>query len=229
MDVSTLSPKTDRSPARATASYSDLPPAPVFVASLSPKPNPVRRLVVLVPSADLDEVELARRIWELASAARLGVFFLALCRNESEEPRMRRRLTTLLALTRDDRIAIETRLSIGANWRREVERVLQEDDVVVCLAGHTVGWKQQPVRQALNELPAAIWVLNDLDVSIPAAPNQSLNTLLFWSASLTTILVFLWLQIDILGISEHWAQNTLLFLSIPSEVGLLWLWNWLLV
>src|SRR5689334_2075533 len=73
------------------------------------KPLPsAQRLVVLVPNVEVDEVELAYRIWSLASPRRLEVLFLSLVGEAREEAQARRRLARLAAITRDQGTRIET-------------------------------------------------------------------------------------------------------------------------
>jgi hypothetical protein len=184
-------------------------------------------LVVLVPGLELDEVELARRVWEFASTPHLAVLFLALCEDEQGEMRIRRRLATLTALTRDDRIVIETHLDYGRNWMRKVKDVLQEGDIVICYANQTVDRGQKLLHELLAEMGVAVWPIKGLDVTSLQARRKPLKELLFWPGSVAIIAACLWLQIQILTISEIWAQNTLLYLSIPFELGLLWFWNYI--
>jgi hypothetical protein len=225
MAVSTLDSKHKLRTQLQVASLPDLQPAPVSLPTLPPSLKPVRRLVVLVPNLEMDEVEMARRIWEMASSPHLAVLFLALCNDALDEPRMRRRLATLAALTRDDRIAIETHLEPGHNWTRKVQGFLREDDMVVCLANHTLGRTRKLLSQALTDLGMSVWTLKGLDMNSIQVRHKPLGEFLFWVVSMTIIAGFLWLQVRVLNISEDSAQNTLLYLSVPIEIGFLWIWN----
>jgi hypothetical protein len=225
MAVSTLDSKPKLRTQLQAASLSDLQPASISVLTLTPTLKPARRLVVLVPNLEMDEVEMARRIWEMASPPHLAVLFLALCNDALDEPRIRRRLATLAALTRDNRIAIETRLESGRNWTRKVKDFLREDDIVVCHSNHTVGWTHKLLSQALTELGASVWTLKGLDMNTVQVRRKPFAEFLFWAVSLAIIAGFLWLQIRILNITENWAQNILLYLSVPIEIGLLWIWH----
>src|SRR5574337_473172 len=53
-----------------------------------------RRLIVLVPNWDVDEVEIARQVWELAVPLGLAIVFFGLCKDITEELSMQRRLAT---------------------------------------------------------------------------------------------------------------------------------------
>jgi hypothetical protein len=225
MAVSILDSKPRLQTQPQAASLPDLRPASVSVPTLAPAPKPVRRLVVLVPNLEMDEVEMARRIWELASPPHLAVLFLALCTDAVDEPRIRRRLATLAALTRDERIAIETRLEFGRNWIAKLKAILRDDDIVICYADHTVGWNHKPLSHVLDEKGASVWTLKGLEMTTAQVHRKPFAEFVFWFVSLAIIAVFLWLQIRILTISEGWAQNTLLYLSVPIEIGLLWVWN----
>jgi len=225
MSTSTLrsASQTDLRP--HSASLSDLAPDSVSVVTLSPVPVPARRLVVLVPSADVDEVELARRVWELAAPHHLAVLFLALCEREQDEPRLRRCLATLSALTRDDRIAIETHLDYSRNWTRKLRFIVQAGDIIICQAEHESGIQHQPVGQSVAKLGFPIWILKGLSMNITRPRHNFWKEILFWAVSIGVITGFLFLQVRILSISEHWAQNILLYLSIPAEFVLLGIWH----
>jgi hypothetical protein len=145
--------------------------------------------------------------------------------NLPHELRVRRRLAMLAALTRDDRIAIETRLEFGRNWMRKVNAVLRDDDIVVCYASQTVGLNHKPLSQALTAEGASVWTLKGLEMNTTQVRRKPFAEIIFWFVSLAIIAGFLWLQIRILNISEDWAQNTLLYLSVPIEIGLLWIWH----
>ncbi|MEW5940186.1 MAG: hypothetical protein AB1750_11015 [Chloroflexota bacterium] len=228
MAVSTLSSRPEAPTSPQAASLPDPQPASVSVLALNPGLTPVRRLVVLTPTVEMDETELARRVWELASPPQLAVLYLALCEDSRDESRLRRRLATLAALTRDKRIAMETRFVFGRNWTRKVRSVLQEGDVILCQGEHAVGWRRWPIAQVVEKFGVPVWILKGLDMTTPQTHRNPFKEFAFWSVSLAILAGFLWFQTRLLGVSERWAQNALLYLSIPLEIGLLWVWHRLL-
>ena len=188
-----------------------------------------RRLIVLIPDQDIDEVELARRIWTLASPRGLAVVFLGLCRAAAEEPRMRRRLVTLAAVTRDKQVKVETRLEFDADWLRRVNAVWRTGDIVVCHAEQATrvwGIGRRPLSQALaSSLKAPVYVLSGFCSEGPAPASGLAASLISWAVPLAIIVAFFWLQVQIDQLSEDWAQTTLLYLSVLVEIGLIWMWH----
>ena len=183
----------------------------------------IRRLVILVPNADIDEVKIAREIWETAAPARLAVLFIGLCGDIVEEPHLRRKLAMLAALTRDDRISVETRLEFGRNWLRSLKPISKTGDVVICFAEQQIGLWRKPLSEALEKTGVPVWTLSG---SYPMKNTFSLRpfaSILFWGFSIVVLTFFFWLQAQTLRLTVEWAKNTLLYLSVFGEVGLLWL------
>lgn len=183
------------------------------------------RLVVLIPNLDIDEADIAREIWNLAFPPGLTVLFLGLCPNVNEEPRVRRRLATLAALTRDQRVSVEIQLEFGRNWIKKLKTVLKAGDMVVCHAEQQAGIWRQPLELALSHLNIPILTLKGFVPSMYESSSTFLRELVFWSVSIAVLFVFFLSQIRILRISEEWAKDTLLSLSILIEFGLLGIWN----
>lgn len=187
--------------------------------------EPVRRLIVLVPNLDMDEVAVARQIWELASPPGLAVLFLGLCADIIEEPRMRRRLIALAALTRDARVPVETRLEFDHNWIRRVKAILGSGDIIVCHAEQRTGLWRKPLSQTLAAMGAPVWILAGFYPPINGSRPGRLTEVIFWAISMAILVGFFWLQVQIARLPKDWTQSTLLSLSVLVEVGLLWAWH----
>jgi len=185
----------------------------------------VRRLVVLVPAADMDEVELAKRIWELAAPAGLAVLFLGLCPQIAEEPAMQRRLITLASLTRDERVPLETRIEFGRDWLPHIRAIHQTGDVILCHAEQNTGLMRKPLSRALESLGGPVWTLAGFYPSRDDSAPGPLAEFLFWGISMAILAAFFWLQIWIARLHVDWARNMLLYLSILAEAGLLGAWH----
>jgi len=183
------------------------------------------RLVVLMPNLDINEADIAREIWKLAFPPGLAVLFLGLCPNVNEEPRVRRRLATVAALTRDIRVPVEVQLEFGRNWIRKLEAVLEAGDIVVCHAEQQTGLWRQPLKLALARLNIPTLTLKGFIPSMYKSPSTFLRESVFWLVSIAVLFVFFLFQIRILRISEEWASDALLSLSIVIEFGLFWVWN----
>lgn len=184
-----------------------------------------RRLVVLVPAVDVDEAAVARYIWELAAPAGLAVLFLGLCARSTQEPAMQRRLVTLASLTRDARIALETRLEFGRNWLRRIRAVYQPGDVIVCHAEQRAGLGRKPLSRMVESMGAPVWTLAGLYPLEGTGRRDGPAELVFWAVSIAILAGFFWLQVRIVRMHEDWANNMLLYFSIITETGLLWAWH----
>lgn len=183
------------------------------------------RLVVLVPNFDVNEADMAREIWKLAFPPGLAVLFLGLCPSINEEPRVRRRLATVAALTRDVRVPVEVQLEFGRNWIRKLQAVLEAGDIVVCHAEQQIGLWRQPLELALAQLNIPTLTLKGFIPSMPKSPSTFLRESAFWLVSIAVLSVFFLIQVRILRVSEEWAKDTLLSASILIEFGLFWVWN----
>jgi len=184
-----------------------------------------RRLVVLIPNLDIDEAEIAREVWKLAFPPELAVLFLGLCPNVNEEPRVRRRLATIAALTRDTKVPVEIQLEFGRNWIRKLMSVLEAGDIVVCHAEQRTGIWRQPLELALARLNVPVLTLKGFIPSMYKSSSTFLRESVFWLVTIAVLFVFFLFQIRIVRISEEWVKDTLLSLSVLIEFGLVWVLN----
>jgi len=185
----------------------------------------VRRLVVLVPNQDVDEVILAHEIWNAAFPPGLAVLLLGLCLNPNDEPRARRRLVTIAALIREPRVSVEMQLDFGRNWIPSLKSVLQRGDIIICPAGQQTGIFREPLDLALEKLGSPIITLPGLYPFTRRVIPRFIFESVFWAVSGAVLFVFFWFQSRILRISEEWVKDTLLSLSVLIELGLVWVWN----
>ena len=185
----------------------------------------IQRLVVLIPNLDVDETAIARKIWDLAFPARLSVLLLGLCPSLNEESSVRRRLITIAALIREPRVPVEIRLDYGRNWIKSLKNVLEFGDVIICPANQQIGILHQPLDLALANLGFPIITLFGFHPVTRRFLPHFLRESVFWIVSLAVLFVFFWFQIRISRISEEWAKDTLLSLSVLIELGLVWVWN----
>ena len=190
---------------------------------------PARRLVVLIPDVSTDESELARRIWSLASPRGLEVLYLGLCRDPYREPRARRRLASLAAMTRDDWAHVETRLALGGDWVRTVQAAYRSGDLIVCHAEQTVSaWRfaHKPLSHAmLSALNSPVYVLSGFyPEKSPEQPNSTAR-ILSWIIPVTIVAGFFWIQVRIEQLPKDWAHTTLLCISVLVEYALIGIWS----
>lgn len=192
--------------------------------------TPAQRLVVLVPASILDESELARRIWSMASPRRLSVLYLGLCNDIEHEATARRQLATLAAITRDDWAKVDTRLIIGNDWTRAVRSVYRTDDLIICHAEQQVTngrFKRQPLSEALlNFLDAPICTLAGFCPQLPPSESRPGPALLSWLFPVFILVAFFLMQIRIEQLPKDWAHTALLSLSVIVEYVLIAIWSY---
>ena len=187
-----------------------------------------RRLVVLVPDVDLDETALARRIWSLASPNKLSVLYQGVARSPADEPRARRRLATLAALTRDDSIKAGTGLALETDWLGALMPQLCSGDLIVCHAEQKLSsWRGTlPLGgQLCQALQAPVHLLSGFYAGDPAEPAHRLGRVVFWGGAVAILAVAFWLQVQITALPRNWAESALMALSVVAECGLIGLWN----
>ncbi len=185
------------------------------------------RLIVLVP-ADAVTPAVTQRIWELANTFECQVLFLSLCTDPIQESSLRRQLITMSAMVQDNKICAEARVETETSWVNAVKSNVADGDMIVCFAEQRAGLLQRPLSQILQaNLETPICILSGLSpqkLSRPGWVSQALG----WIGSIGIIIGAFVLQVQILSLSEQWAQSTLLILSMLCEVGLIWGWNSLL-
>lgn len=187
------------------------------------------RFVVLVPDADLDETRFAHYIWSLASPGYIDVLFLSIYRNAEAELRARRRLAILAAITRDDRINVETRIYPASKWEKAIRAVWQPGDLVMCHAEQTdaVGELRRTPPASTPKFPLV--VLYGFSQPEDEPWRKHTRRWASWLASLVIVVAFAWLQIRIERVvSESGIRTLLLCASVILEFGMIWLSYWFL-
>lgn len=186
------------------------------------------RLIVLVPYQEMDDNKLARQVWTLAAPSCLKVLYMGLCPNTAKEYHLRRRLATLVAITRDDRVFAEAQLELENDWLRTVKAVWCPGDIIVCHAEQTVGLRRRPISQVLlSTLQAPTCILNGFYSPPPFRSSPLLRQATSWAGNISIIAGFFWMQVSIERIAEDWAHTALLYLSVVLEYSLIWIWNYL--
>lgn len=205
-------------------------PEPLLVAGHF-APN-VRRLVVLIPDVDTNEPELAHQLWQMASTHELAVLLLGTFEDVRREPRARRRLTTLAALMRDERLQVETRLEAGQGWLVAIRNVLAGGDLVVCHA------EQQIARFGLGREPLSHWLMAKLGQPIfelagfyPELPPDypgPFNQLITIGVPIIIIAAFTVLEVFIHRLIAANIYILAMSLAVIVEYGLVGAWYFLL-
>ena len=180
-------------------------------------------LIVLIPS-EADYSAATRRIWELANATNMHVQLLALCKNLTEEPSLRRRLVTMASLLQDGRILVEAKVVVGTNWVAAVKNLYATGDMIVCFSEHRTGFLQRPLGQILeSNLNATLYIISGLTPS--KSKSSPLSGVGSWLGFIGIILGFGILQTQVVQLPGSLLQSILLILSILPEFWLIWVWN----
>ncbi len=184
-----------------------------------------RRLIVLVPEADLDTSRTARRIRELAQLVDRHICFIGICRDEALEPSVRRQLVTLAAIARDDHITTEVRVETGSNWLQAARSNWKPGDRIACFEGQRFGLRQKLLSDVLeSRLGAMVYTL-----PIPFAEirrrSRRIGQFFAWSGSLGIVAGFFWLQVKLTQLPQDWGHSSFFYISLIAEVGVIWLWN----
>lgn len=197
---------------------------PKEIISVNAAFEPAGCLIILMP-ANADHTLATKRIWKLAMTTGMPVQFIGLCKDRSQEPRIRRDLVTMSALIRDGRVGAEAKIEIGTDWVKVVKQNVQPGDMVVCFAEQRTGLFQRPLSQILqSNLTAPVYILSGLCCQDVSEQNWLLQ-ILGWIGSLGIIGGSFLLQIRIVSLPDNWAQAALLILSVLGEISLIWGWN----
>jgi hypothetical protein len=99
---------------------------------------PSKRLIVILPDANIDLVSLPKRIWNLAAPDRRQVLLMIRPCREENEFHTRMNLITLAAILRDPRVVVQTHLVLGQSLEQAARQCVQPDDVFVCFEEYQV-------------------------------------------------------------------------------------------
>ncbi len=206
---------------------------PEMLVSLPPPPvadfptGPGRRLIALIPAAELDDAELARRICDLAAALESSVLLFGLYRRASDEARLRRQMVTIAAVLRACRISVQVQVEPGPDWVAALRTILRPEDSIACIADQQTGRLRRPLNMILSSgLGRSVHVLSLPGPVAPVYPRKSLLAeTIAWGGVISIILGFFWLQVRIEQLPKDWAHSALLYLSIIVEIALIWAWN----
>jgi hypothetical protein len=195
-------------------------------------PPEYRRLIVLVPDRDVDETELARKIWTLLNRRRVSVLFLSLVTDRNYGPSAQRRLVTLAALTQDKFYTIETRVIFGSSWIKSLEGVVQPGDLIVChdsQVAKPLFHKSIPLADlCISDLHTSIYVLSGLYLeTVTPRPARFLRQVVFWGILVGIVGGFFVFEADIQQLTTGWVGRLLLILVFIVEILLIWMWNFL--
>lgn len=186
--------------------------------------EPVRRLIVLVPSIEVDLTDVTRRIWDLADATGAHIKFLGLCQDATQEPELRRILVTMSAMVNYDHISAEMEVIVGRDWPGAVKSHIHHSDMIVCIEGQQTGLLREPLSRILHsDLDLPVYILSGLDFQERPRSSWSARSAA-WIGSIAIIIGFLLLQVKIIQTAKDWIV-ALEMASTAIEFWLIWAWN----
>jgi hypothetical protein len=199
------------------------------ILTLSPAPNfapePGRRLIVLFPASEFDDLKLSRRIWEIARSLQLNVLLLSLCNDFEEESQLRRKLVTMASIIKDPNVSTDIMIEHGNDWVGQVRNIWRAGDMVACFAGQKMGLMRKPLDQVLrSNFETPIYILADYQPAMN--PNSTfISKASSWLGSLAIIGGFLLAEVKIVQLPHDWAHTALLYVGIFVEIAAIFLWN----
>jgi hypothetical protein len=186
---------------------------------------PARRLIVLVPDADLDYAAATRRVWQLANDLGVNIQFIGLCKDEIQESNLRRQLVIMSAMVQDGNVSVEAKVEFGINWVKVVKSNQQVGDLIICFAEQRAGLLYRPLSQILqSNLDLPVYILSGLYSKSPSRFNV-LTYISMWVGFISILAISFLLQSRIIALPQDWTQTTLLILSVAAELWLIWFWN----
>jgi hypothetical protein len=172
----------------------------------------VRRLVVLLPNADIHEALLARHVWALAARAGASVHIIAMVDDWADEGQVSLRLTLLTALLRESGLALTTSLERDeVDWVRVVRQAYEPGDTIVCHAEQKLPMHEHGLSVASKPLSSFLAALNipvcEVEGAIRSRPPMTARRAIrTWLLPLTIILVSTALQLGFLQWAHAWAD-----------------------
>ena len=187
-----------------------------------------RRLVVLVPDADIDEIRAARCLRRMMNSNKEGIFLLSILRGNESDPQVQRRLANLAAILRDPVYKVTARTLARQNWSSQLRQNLLPHDLLVCFPGDRIAmgrFTSRSVDQVVRrELQIPVVLLTGLEIVHDKEPQWIRHTL-GWAISLAIILVFLHLDIAVIKNTPGYISTFLLVFVTVLEAGVIWDWN----
>jgi len=167
--------------------------------------KPIRRLIVLIPKDNFDEIKLSKKIWQLACVDSLPILFLAQTQDQNSFASVHRRLATLAALTAFGIFNLTVRVWIGKSWIEIVKQTLVPGDLLLCLRHHTVPYLlgNKPVGEYLSHLvDTPIYLISDLHIESSPYLFSRFKGTTAWLVILVIIVAF--------GFTQAWISQTML-------------------
>ncbi len=187
-----------------------------------------KRLIVVLPDANMDLLTLPRRIWNFAAPDCRQVLLMIRPCQVANEFHNQMDLTTLAAMIRDSRVTVQTQLILGQSFKEAARTYARPDDLFVCFAEHQEpGFlKKRPLAEVLNQathLP--VYTLKGA-VSENVEPiSARMIDILFLALCLVSLIAFfavqVWIDRNFAGTLKGLFQMLAVFVEVWLIGGLM--------
>jgi hypothetical protein len=180
--------------------------------ALDPAPHLIRRFLVLLPNADINEAQLAHAVWTLAGEHHASVHVIALIDDWADEAQVQLRVALLSALLRGSGIEPEEHYEKDTtDWLGIVRRIYAPGDVVVCHAEQTLPLNNGRFPPHFSPLSTHIAMLHmpvcELRGAIKQTPAMTVRRAIkVWGLPLAVIFGSLALEILFMRWARDWVE-----------------------
>lgn len=189
----------------------------------------INRLVILLPDEDVDEAQLSRHLWMLASPGRSSILLITQVDKPGNEYTAMRRMIRIGGITQDIWIKVEARVIFGPGWKKTLGEILQPDDLLFCPAEKIItsrGFQSQPLSLALSRaLARPVYLLAGFFPENRPSWPQWTRQIPFWIACLVIMGIFSLLEVDVSHMASGWVAQLILAGLVFVEIGFLYLFS----
>lgn len=126
----------------------------------------VRRLVIIIPNLEIDEVHFSEKILPLLKDSMQAILLFSLIRDPENGTAVDRRLATIGALLRAPDIEIQTRVASGREWAPALNQVVTNGDQILCPAEmadpNGILWHEPLYRLITSQMKVPVAVVSGL-------------------------------------------------------------------
>jgi hypothetical protein len=185
--------------------------------------EPVKRLVVLIPENEFGEIELTRRIWQIASSGSLCVLYLCLsCASSDDDTYLRRRLASLAALTRHEQVQVNAEIVRESSWLDSLKKIVSPGDLLVCSdrhhASHWLIHRKNLGWQLSTTMGIPVYLLVGLNLGPSVHHTHWINEIVYWLAAISILFAFGWFQVQMDRFIDGWLLTVVLLLTVVAEI-----------
>jgi hypothetical protein len=190
-------------------------------------PSAIRRLLVLLPDAEINEALLARTLWTITAHTHARILVIARVDDWANEGLARLRLAMVTTLLREARIEPQTQLAAGSDdWAQLVKRIYLPGDAIVCPAEQKILVRGEGLRTTFKPLShyfAALSMPMCEIQGIVRARQEMTPARAFKTGVLPLLIVIVSVVLQVLFLSwahewAAWARQTVLAISTAIEI-----------